>query len=81
MAHVFYHTGMDVMSIPTRMYFEIERRAGGLGQPHKAWIKAIHSMLKPESKTRVARDMRHEIIRDVLDMRDVNLQQFVDWRF
>ena len=69
------------MSVSTRMYFEIERRAGGLGQPHKAWVKAIHSMLKPESKTRVARDMRHEIIRDVLDMRDVNLQQFVEWRF
>lgn len=69
------------MNIPSRMYFEIERRAGGLGQPHKRWIKAIHSMLKPESKTRVARDMRHQIIRDVLDVRDANLQQYVDWRF
>ena len=58
------------MNISSRMYFEIERRAGGLGQPHKAWVKAIHSMLKPESKTRVARDMRHELIRDVLEVRD-----------
>lgn len=69
------------MSVPTRMYFEIERRAGGLGQPHKAWIKAIHSVLAPQIKTRVGRDKRHQIIRDVLDMRDANLQQFVDWRF
>lgn len=69
------------MSVPTRLYFEIERRAGGLGQPHKRWIKTIHSMLKPELKTRVARDKRHQIIRDVLDVRDANLQQYVDWRF
>ena len=69
------------MSVPTRLYFEIERRAGGVGQPHKRWIKAIHSMLKPEVKTRTARDMRHEIIRGVLDMRDANLQQYIDWRF
>ena len=69
------------MSVPTRLYFEIERRAGGVGQPHKRWIRAIQSMLKPETKTRVARDMRHEIIRGVLDMRDANLQQYIDWRF
>lgn len=81
MEYVFYQSGVYVMSVPSRLYFEIERRAGGLGQPTKRWIKTIHSMLKPELKTRVARDKRHQIIRDVLDVRDANLQQYVDWRF
>ena len=68
------------MNVSFSTYKRIERRAGGLGQPNKRWIKACWGVLNPHAKRHQARELRHEFIRSVLDQRDVSLQLFTDWR-
>ena len=69
------------MDVSFPLYCRIESRAGGLGQPPKRFIKAVHNCLKPHSKTRVARDQRHAFIRAVLEKREQLLGMYVDNRF
>ena len=69
------------MDISFSIYCRIESRAGGVGQPTKRFIQAVHDCLKPHSKTRVARDQRHALIRAVLEKREQLLGMYVDNRF
>lgn len=68
------------MNVNFSTYQRIERRAGGIGQPTKRWIKACWGVLHPDAKRSQARELRHDFIRSVLDQRDAALQQFIDWR-
>lgn len=69
------------MNVSFSLYCRIEKRAGGVGQSPKRFIQAVHGVLKPHSKTRVARDQRHELIRAVLEKREQLLGMYLDNRF
>ena len=69
------------MDLTFSAYCHNERRAGGVGQSPKRFIQAVHDCLKPHSKTRIARDQRHALIRAVLEKREQLLGMYVDNRF
>ena len=48
------------------LYLQIERLAGGVTASPRQFIRAVHTLLTEEAKTRTGRKDRHKLIREVL---------------
>lgn len=60
----------------TALYNRIESKAGGCFASDVAFIRAVHSMITPEARTRAHRDARHVTIRQALDKRDAAQDEY-----
>ena len=65
------------MQIPYAQYCRIEKRAGGLAATPRQFIRAAHSILSAEGRSRSKRELRHKFIRAVLREREDALKIYM----
>jgi len=51
-------------------YLKLERIAGGTGSSISNFVRACHTVLSKKGKSREMRDVRHEWIREGLELRN-----------